>query len=270
MDYADPLPAESAPEHYDQLGRPYYLSADKLEGDFASVRFERELRLFRRHCPRGEVLDVGCSTGAFLFRLQQRFPGAYRSTGIEVSHAALDHARQHGVEVIGDSLLTHDFGLRRFDAVTFWAVLEHLPDPAAFVRTATMWLRPGGVVLALVPNRHSLALRVLGSKYRYLLNQHVNYFSSATLASLLSRQGLTPVDAGGSHFNPVVLWQDWRRGTDSPVPDADRAALLKKTTRLKQSPWLRPAKVALGGWECLLASAGLADNIWAVARKTSP
>jgi len=267
MVYADPLPGESAPEHYDQLGRPYYLSANKLEGDFASVRFERELRLFRRHCPQGGVLDVGCSTGAFLFQLQNRFPGAYQPTGIEVSQAALDHARQHGIQVIGDSLLTHDFGSRRFDAVTFWAVLEHLPDPAAFVRTAMQWLRPGGVVLALVPNLHSLALRTLGARYRYVLNQHVNYFSSATLASLLTLQGLSPVDAGGSHFNPVVLWQDWRRGTDSPVPDADRAALLKRTTRLKQSLWLRPAKGAMSAIERLLATAGLADNIWAVARK---
>jgi 2-polyprenyl-3-methyl-5-hydroxy-6-metoxy-1,4-benzoquinol methylase len=267
--YADPLPTESAPEHYDQLGRPYYLSADKLAGDFASVRFERELRLFRRHCAHGQVLDVGCSTGAFLFQLQQRFPGTYQPAGIEVSLAALDHARDHGLEVIGDSLLTHDFSQRRFDAITFWAVLEHLPEPAAFVRRAAEILQPGGRVFALVPNLRSLAVRVLGARYRYILNQHVNYFTADTLASLLTRQGLEVVEAGGSHFNPMVLWQDWRRGTDAPVADADRAALLKRTTRLKQASWLRPAKWVLQIAEHGLATAGLADNVWAVARKPS-
>ncbi len=268
--YADPLPVESAPEHYDQLGRPYDLSADKLEGDFSSVRFERELRLLRRHCPRGAVLDVGCSTGAFLFQLRKRHPGAYQTTGIEVSSAALDHARRNGLEVIEDSLLTHDFGPRRFDAVTFWAVLEHLPEPGAFVRRAADLLNPGGLVFALVPNLESLAVRILGSKYRYILNQHVNYFASDTLAALLVRQGLDVVRTGGSHFNPAVLWQDWRRGTDSPVADADRAALLKRTTRLKESPWLRPARSALAGVERLLAWGGLADNIWVVGRKPPP
>jgi hypothetical protein len=67
----------------------------------------------------------------------------------------------------------------------------------------------------------------------------------------------------------MVLWQDWRRGTDAPVPDADRAALLKRTTHLKQAPWLRPAKWAMGVAEQGLATAGLADNLWAVARKPS-
>lgn len=267
MVHADPLPAESTPEHYDQLGRPYYLSPDKLQGDYASVRFERELRLFQRHCQEGDVLDVGCSTGAFLFQLQRRFPAHYRPTGIEISLAALDHARHQGLHVIGDSLLSHDFGPRRFHAVTFWAVLEHLPEPAAFVRRAADHLHPGGLLFALVPNLHSLAVRLLGPRYRYILNQHVNYFTPSTLTSLLTRQGLQVVDSGGSHFNPAVLWQDWRRGTDSPVADADRAALLRKTNRLKQSPWLRPALWTLGATERLLARAGLADNIWAVARK---
>ena len=270
MVYADPLPPESAPEHYDRLGRPYYLSPDKLESDYASVRFERELRIFRRHCRRGDVLDVGCSTGAFLHRLGRDFPRDYRATGIEVSTAALDHARRQGVDVVGDSLLTHDFGTRRFDAVTFWAVLEHLPQPTAFVQRAWELTRPGGCLLALVPNLGSLAVRSLGSRYRYLLPQHVNYFSRSTLASLLARDGGIVVRQGGSHFNPAVLWQDARRGDDAPVPDAERAALLRTTTRLKQSPWMRPAKWALGGIECLLACAGLADNIWAVARKPSP
>src|SRR4051812_27386154 len=65
---------------YDQLANPFYLSPDKLQSDYASVRFERELRLFRKFCHRGSVLDVGCSTGAFLFQLRERFPNKYQTT----------------------------------------------------------------------------------------------------------------------------------------------------------------------------------------------
>ncbi len=268
--FADPLPAEADDRHYDQLGRPYYLSPDKLAGDYASVRFERELRLFRRYCKGGEVLDVGCSTGAFLSRLNQRFPGNYRTAGIEISSAAIDYARDQGIEVIADSLLRHDFGGRRFDAVVFWAVLEHLPEPAAFIARITDLLRPGGHCLALVPNRESLAGRLLGPRYRYVLPQHVNYFTRRTLTRLLTDHGnLEAVANGGSHFNPIVLVQDWRRGTPGNVPDAERAALLARTTRLKQAAWLKPAKLLLAGLEMLLASLGLADNIWAVSRKAS-
>ena len=265
--FANPLPPEGSDAYYDQLGRPYYLSPDKLAGDYASVRFERELALFRRFSPRGDVLDVGCSTGAFLHQLCRRFPGEYRATGIEISHAALDHARNRGLDVIDDSLLAHDFGSRRFDAITFWAVLEHLSDPAAFLRRAASLLAPGGRCFVLVPNYRALAVRLLGARYRYLLPQHVNYFTAATLDRLLTGAGLDPEARGGSHFNPIVIWQDWRRGTDAAVPDADRAALLRRTTRLKQAPWLRPARWALTALERGLAAAGLADNLWIVASK---
>src|SRR3954466_7434941 len=67
MTYANPVPAEFASgQYYGEAGAEYYLSAAKLESDYAPVRFEREMRLFRRHCSRGSVLDVGCSSGAFL------------------------------------------------------------------------------------------------------------------------------------------------------------------------------------------------------------
>lgn len=266
--HADPLPAEADASHYDRLGRPFYLSPDKLAGDYASVRFERELRLLRRFLPSGDLLDVGCSTGGFLHQLTARFPGAYRASGIEVSGAAIAYARERGLDVIDASMLTHDFGARRFDAVTFWAVVEHLPEPAAFLRRAGELLRPGGYCLVLVPNLRSLACRVLGARYRYILPQHVNYFTTATLARLVRQHGgLEVVASGGSHFNPLVVWQDWRRGTTDEVPDADRAALLARTSRLKSVTWLQPAKSALALVERALAALGLADNLWAVGRK---
>src|SRR5678815_6071176 len=69
MILANPVEAQFAEgAFYDRLA-PYYLSPDKLESDYALVRFARELRLFRRFCGQGAVLDVGCSTGAFLYQL---------------------------------------------------------------------------------------------------------------------------------------------------------------------------------------------------------
>ena len=58
MVYATPVPAAFASgRYYEQAGSEYYLSAAKLEGDYAPERFERELRLFRKHCRRGRVLE---------------------------------------------------------------------------------------------------------------------------------------------------------------------------------------------------------------------
>ncbi|HWY29101.1 MAG TPA: class I SAM-dependent methyltransferase, partial [Candidatus Acidoferrum sp.] len=125
MLFANPVPAEFASgQYYDTEGAEYYLSPEKLASDYATVRFERELNLFRRHCKSGAVLDVGCSSGAFLFQLQNRFAGAYEILGTDVSGAPLDYAESKGMPVMRGDFLAHDFRDKKFDAVTFWAVLE--------------------------------------------------------------------------------------------------------------------------------------------------
>src|SRR5216110_3090382 len=153
MIYADPVEPELATgKFYDRLGASFYLSPDKLESDYAPVRFERELRLFRRHCQDGAVLDVGCSNGAFLFQLRQRFPGCYDILGTDVSGPPLDYAESRGVPVVRGDFLTGALPEGRFDAVTFWAVLEHLTEPKSFLQTAAALLKPAGLCFVLVPN----------------------------------------------------------------------------------------------------------------------
>ncbi|MCL5096192.1 MAG: class I SAM-dependent methyltransferase [Candidatus Omnitrophica bacterium] len=268
MVYADPVAADLASGvFYDRTEANYYLSPDKLESDYSPVRFERELRLLRKYCPRGAVLDVGCSTGAFLHQLNSRFPGDYRGVGTDVAGAALDHAEGQGIEVIRESFLEFDFGQRRFDAVTFWAVLEHVIDPVRFFDRAAGLLAPGGYCFALVPNLKSLAVRLLGTKYRYIMPDHMNYFAAKTLAHLAQTAGTLEIVALlSTHFNPLVLLYDWRGG-DARVPDEARARLLKRTTAYKQNSWLKPLKTFYGAMESILGRLHLADNLVLVVRK---
>src|SRR5437879_9715184 len=161
MIYANPVPSEFVSgQYYDQTAAEYYLSPAKLESDYAPVRFERELRLFRKYCRAGAVMDVGCSSGAFLFQLRQQFPGCYDILGTDVSGPALDYAESRGIPVARGNFLEHDFGGREFDAITFWAVLEHLVDPAGFLRKASSLLKPSGLCFVLLHNMKSLAARL--------------------------------------------------------------------------------------------------------------
>ena len=266
MIYANPVPSEYAlGQYYDQVAAEYYLSTPKLESDFADVRFEREMRIFRRHCPCGSVLDVGCSSGAFLFQLNKRFPGNYEATGTDASGPALDYAAARGVTVVRGDFPEADFGGKSFEAVTFWAVLEHLNDPKVFLEKAWRLLKPQGLCFVLVPNMRSLAARLLGSRYRYIYPQHLNYFSRQTLIKLAETR-FAVVESASTHFNPVVVWQDWRRG-GKEVSNEQRAELLKRTTGYKQNPLLRPVKVLYHLTEKALGRLNLADNLVLVLRK---
>jgi len=266
MIFANPVPAAFASgAYYDVEGPSYYLSPAKLESDYAPVRFERELRLFRRHCLHGSVLDVGCSSGAFLFQLNARFPGAYAAQGTDVSGAPLDYAESRGVRVLRGNFLEMDFGSSRFSAITFWAVLEHLLDPAKFLDKAATLLEPGGVCFVLAPNMKSLAVRLLGARYRYIYPQHLNYFTRKTLL-MLARPGWKVRETRCTHFNPVVLWKDWRSQGEE-VSNAERAELLQRTTAIKQSRWLGPLKVAYRFSEAALGGLTLADNLAVVLER---
>ena len=264
--YANPVELELASgAFYDRLGVPFYLSPAKLESDYSPVRFRRELSFFRRWCSDGHVLDVGCSTGGFLYQLGQW--DGYEGVGMDVAGPALEYAASKGVSIIREPFLEHDFGNQRFDAVTFWAVVEHLTDPLPFLRKAASLLTPQGLCFVLVPNRGSLATRILGAKYRYVMPDHVNYFSRRTLRAFIERVPELQVVGGTTmHFNPIVILQDLRR-TDDRVPDAERAALLKKTTAWKESPWALPLQWGYRVMEYGLNALGLGDNVVLVARK---
>jgi 2-polyprenyl-3-methyl-5-hydroxy-6-metoxy-1,4-benzoquinol methylase len=268
MTFANPIEEEFITGHfYDQLANPFYLSPDKLQSDYALVRFERELKLFRKFCPRGSVLDVGCSTGAFLYQLEHRFANDYQTLGLDVSGPALDHAQQQGVPVLKEPYLTADFGNRRFSAVTFWAVIEHLANPRDFIAKTASVLEPGGLCFILVPNFRSLAIRILGSKYRYIFPQHVNYFTLQTLERLIAaRKDFIVIHKASMHFNPLVIYRDWKTPRDF-VPDEERAKLLKRTTGYKQNPLMKPIKLFLKISEEILGKLNLADNIAVVLKK---
>jgi 2-polyprenyl-3-methyl-5-hydroxy-6-metoxy-1,4-benzoquinol methylase len=267
MIYANPVAKEFASgEYYDREAAPYYLSPAKLESDYAPVRFERELRLFRRHCAGGAILDVGCSSGAFLFQLKQRFPGAYQVLGTDVSGPPLDYAESRGVPVIRGDFLDQDFQGKQFDAITFWAVLEHLFEPRRFLEKAHSLLKPGGVSFVLVPNMKSLAVRLLGSRYRYIYPQHLNYFTENSLRRMAEPR-FSVAEIRTTHFNPIVIWQDWRGG-GRVVPNQERGELLKRTTSYKQNPLLRPLKLAYVAAEKGLVAFGLADNLAIVLKKS--
>jgi 2-polyprenyl-3-methyl-5-hydroxy-6-metoxy-1,4-benzoquinol methylase len=264
MVYTNPVDEGLASgQHYDELGQ-HYLSSEKVQSDYADVRFERELRVFREHCPKGKVLDVGCSSGGFLFQVKKRFSADYVVSGIDVSGAPIEHAARMGVSVIKGDFLHHDFE-SGFDAVTFWAVMEHLFDPAAFLKRALHVLKDGGLCFVLVPNLSSMAIRILGAKYRYIYNEHLNYFSRSTLTRFISN-GFEPVRLVSTHFNPFVIWQDWWNRGDE-VPMQDRAKLLKTTTGLKSSRLMRPLEAAYSATERGLSLFMLADNLLMVGRK---
>src|SRR5207249_4437617 len=108
--------------------------------------------------------------------------------GTDVSGAPLAYAESRGIPVWRGNFLRGDLGSERFDAITFWAVLEHVLEPKKFIERAASLLKPQGICFVLVPNMDSLAVRLIGARYRYIYPQHLNYFARETLTKLAENQ----------------------------------------------------------------------------------
>jgi SAM-dependent methyltransferase len=134
------------------------------------------------------VLDIGCGGGAFLRRLAKK---GVRVTGLEPSRHGRDHARANGIEVFDQTIGEHAAtNAGRYEAVTAFQVLEHIGDPASFLKAAIAALKPGGALVISVPNNDAF----LKHCEFWSLNMpphHVTLWSRQALQSLAR---LLPID----------------------------------------------------------------------------
>src|SRR2546428_14015400 len=121
------------------------------------------LRRLRWSCPpwigSGRYLDVGCGSGAALAVAKAL---GWRIAGIEMDAAAAAIARRFTDEVHVGDVLTAPFARARFDVVTAFHVLEHVPDPVAVARRMLDWLAPGGLLIIEGPNAGGVRAGPLG------------------------------------------------------------------------------------------------------------
>ena len=141
--------------------------------------------------PPGTVLDVGCANGDFLSEMRRR---GWKVQGVEHSGEAAAFCREErGIPVAPGDLLDRPEDGERFDLITLWAVLPHLPDPLATMRHAASLLTSRGIVLVCVANIDSWAFQLGGPDWGHLDQpRHYCMFGPASLSRLFSEAGLQP------------------------------------------------------------------------------
>lgn len=137
------------------------------------------------------VVEVGAGWGG-LAQVFSRDP-AWRYTGFEPSAARAEYGRARGFDV-REGLFGAASAAGPADAFVIDNVLEHVEDPRALVSDAVAALRPGGVLVVIVPNRHDLRRFQPAWRDRHYWQPHchINYFSRGDLDRLFGAHGMTP------------------------------------------------------------------------------
>ena len=234
-----PCPDDKAlQKHYDDYGQQYY-SLDGLK-DFplSPKHCRREIALLLRATRAGSLLDVGCSVGGFVKAAGEL---GYAAEGIDISPSSVAVGQKVGLKIRAGDFLSADFPAK-FDVITLWATLEHLPEPSRYVRRARVLLRPGGVLLAWVPNFSGITQRLIGTKDRYVGIDHVNYWTARGFAAYLSRFGFEILETVTFGFNPITRMNDWMN-RKQPFDCKDMAADQMRSAAFKET-WIARAHSA--------------------------
>lgn len=167
------------------------------------------------------VLDLGCATGWQARLLAER---GCAVVGVELDAKAAARATPWCERVIVCDLDLVDLpailGPDSFDAIAAGDILEHLRDPARLLRSLAGVLRPGGRVVASMPNvaHGSVRLALLTGAFPYadagLLDRtHLRFFTRTSLQELFASAGFTieqlervevPID-GGTPYDRALL-----------------------------------------------------------------
>ena len=107
------------------------------------------------------------------------------------------------LEQLGDADLVACTGLR--------SVVEHVADPAAYLRACHDLLRPGGLMVCSTLNRNpkSYAVAIIGAEHvmRWLpkgTHEYEKFIKPSELARWVRAAGLNPVEMTGLTYNPLT------------------------------------------------------------------
>lgn len=131
----------------------FYESLQKYDWYYMSRKWEHDVAI--QDMRRGDrVLEVGCGVGDFVERLlvEEKID----AVGTELNAAAVAEAVKRGRPVYFKKL--EDMAIEQsgsFDVVCSFQVLEHAPNPKAFLESSCALIQPGGKLLLGLPNAES-------------------------------------------------------------------------------------------------------------------
>lgn len=201
--FIDPFPhAASLRSSYDDAVSEFQQKYFESFQDLRSKSFERGLKTLSRLGRRGNLLDVGPGLGFFLDEARRK---GWKVEGLELSEKMADHARQTlKLPIQVGTLESASLKTDRYEVVTLWDVLEHLPDPKGTLLRIHTRLLPKGLVVIRTPVCDSLLPWVLDLLYRVslgkfrsgfekLFQEHLFHFTEKGLRLLLERCGFHPI-----------------------------------------------------------------------------
>jgi 2-polyprenyl-3-methyl-5-hydroxy-6-metoxy-1,4-benzoquinol methylase len=132
------------------------------------------------------VLDFGCGAGGFLLKAKKI---AKNVCGVELDNMTKFYSKK--VKILRD---INNCG-EKFDVITLFHVLEHLPDPISALKELKKYLNKGGIIIVEVPNDNDALVsyyKLAAFKNFTYWSFHLYSYTIQTLKTIIITSGLNP------------------------------------------------------------------------------
>jgi 2-polyprenyl-3-methyl-5-hydroxy-6-metoxy-1,4-benzoquinol methylase len=132
-------------------------------------------------------LDIGCATGMLVESMKE---AGWDARGVDLCRESAEYGMAHrGIKIIVGTLEEAAFPSESFSVVHFSHLIEHVPDPRAFLHEVRRVLRPGGYAVITTPNIDGFQARLFRQQWRSAIADHLTLFSKKTLERMIRETG---------------------------------------------------------------------------------
>lgn len=131
------------------------------------------------------LLDIGCGTGDFLITAKNN---NWKVNGVEPNENAIKKAIEKGLHI---NTVIDKLSEKKYDVITLWHVLEHLPNVPEEIKKLKNLLVEDGTLIIAVPNFKSYDAAYY-KKYwaAYDVPRHLSHFSKTTIEKLFGKENM--------------------------------------------------------------------------------
>lgn len=203
--HANPIPSG---KQLDKLyGQDYYVfNNDREKKDILIAK--QHLHNLLKYKKKGSLLDVGCAKGYFLNEARKK---GFDVQGIEISESARNFGVDNFKLQIYSGTLDGFQSKNKFDIITMYDLIEHLPNPLVNLKKVSSLLKDDGLLIVETPNFDSV-YRQLSPFTRYWsgYNQfYIIFFNSRSISYIMKKVGLKPLikTSDASIFSKDAMWK---------------------------------------------------------------
>jgi 2-polyprenyl-3-methyl-5-hydroxy-6-metoxy-1,4-benzoquinol methylase len=161
--------------------------------------FKSKIQFVKKFTKKKNWLDIGSADGASVIAAIKE---GFSCEGIEISEPSRKFAKKyHNIDLYPDSLfLFEKINKKKWNVISFFGVLEHLPDRFSALKTSYRLLDDNGIVVIEVPNYQSVSSYVQelsGLADRHLVPYtHIMMFTENSMKYALKKTG----------FESIAFW----------------------------------------------------------------